>query len=766
MSKLTDKLTKDLEFNYSNLGWTGSFQDFMQMLSENPHKHTRTAFQYINDMIQSFGSYHVENCGDHLTRYKIFDDPFDKGEHAVYGLDRKLMNLVANMRTISEGGGKERIMVLHGPVATAKTSIIRLLSKGLEEYSKTDEGTVYTFNWVFTNETSSSIPGFRLPHQDHKNEESYAKLSEDEIIGNIPCQLNDNPLLLLPKKERREVLESLVDNSEEKFLIPKKILEGEPCFNCQSIYNFLLKKYNGDINKVLKHIQIERVTISEINKIGLATVQPAQNTDGQAPMIFWENSRYANVASLLKGLKIHQFEGKWADANRGLIHLTEMFHKNPVYLSHLLSAVEEHMVDFNGIQGFIDCLIMGTTNQEAYLGFEQNPTNKGLKSRLRKIDIGYVLKPREEAKIYQKEFEEAGYKAIKENEDDGHMFPHVLDMLSLWSVMSRLEKPEEKHFRNRGFSFNKQGIVEIISPLVKARLYDGELHESLSLEEKKMLSDKSLQKLIRNEFSDEGMRGISPRTMQNLITDIISRKELEEAKCGSKKHCLSIFRVWKGIENLLKSDKDVWESNNDPDEGYRSLENNLELVKEEYDMLIKNEIKDSVIGFNHNRLENLMQDYLKNIKAHINDESIFNKVTQRYEKPNEKKMEMVEDKLGLDKSNREEFRKNLLRDMGSRAIAAGKDLSFRTTNMELFKQLEEGMFENKKKKLKMDNMQLEDAINKFGTKRFEKFEPEQQKIITFTLDNMIKEFNYCKHCAKDVFKYVLKEGIIDFKGGE
>ncbi len=227
-----------------------------------------------------------------------------------------------------------------------------------------------------------------------------------------------------------------------------------------------------------------------------------------------------------------------------------------------------------------------------------------------------------------------------------------------------------------------------------------------------------------------------------------------------------IFRVWKGIENLLKSDKDVWESNNDPDEGYRSLENNLELVKEEYDMLIKNEIKDSVIGFNHNRLENLMQDYLKNIKAHINDESIFNKVTQRYEKPNEKKMEMVEDKLGLDKSNREEFRKNLLRDMGSRAIAAGKDLSFRTTNMELFKQLEEGMFENKKKKLKMDNMQLEDAINKFGTKRFEKFEPEQQKIITFTLDNMIKEFNYCKHCAKDVFKYVLKEGIIDFKGGE
>jgi len=766
MSKLIDKLNKGLRENYTNLGWTGSFYEFLQMVEKDPYSHTRTAFQYLNDTIHHFGSYQIENCGDQLTRYEIFDDPFDQGEHAVYGLDRTLMNLVANLRTISEGGGKERIIVLHGPVATAKTSIIRLLINGLKEYSKTKEGGIYTFNWVFSDQSKSNNVGFQLPHKKEKENKSLANLSEKDLVGNIPCQLNDNPLLLLPKKERRELLEEVVKKSERRFLIPKKILEGEPCFNCQTIYNKLLKKYDGDINKVFRHIQIERVIISEINKIGAATVQPIQNTEGHAPVVFWENSKYSEVMSLLKGLKIHQFEGKWADSNRGLIHLTDMFNKNTAYLQHLLSAVEEHLVDFNGIQGFIDSVIIGTTNQETYEMFKRDPISPGLKSRIRTVDIGYVVKPKQEAKIYKKEFEEAGYKRIKEQESDGHMFPHVLDLLALWSVMSRLKKPIQSNFQNQGLNISKQDIVELIDPLIKARIYDGELHDSLELEEKKMLGDKSLQKILRNEHSDEGMQGISPRTMQNLITDIISRKELEEAKRGTGKHCLSIFRIFDSIEHLIKNEPEIErfhhpEADND---AYHNLEYHLELIKEEYQFLVTNEIKKSIIGFNDERLKKLMKDYLKNIKAYVGNELIFNPHTNKDEPANEKKMRIMEKRMRINTEKRDEHRRKILEEIGSSAInnEGCQELDFKTLYKDLFKRLEEGIFEEKKETLKMTNEQLEGAINKFGTKNFENYEPIQQKIITTTLGNMITHYNYCNACAKDVLKIALQEQWIKF----
>ncbi|MBU4456216.1 MAG: hypothetical protein KKA65_01830, partial [Nanoarchaeota archaeon] len=455
------------------------------------------------------------------------------------------------------------------------------------------------------------------------------------------------------------------------------------------------------------------------------------------------------------------------NSNRGLTHLTDMFHKNAIYLQYLLTAVEEHLVDFNGIQGFIDTVIIGTTNQEGYESFKQQGINKGLKSRIRKVDIGYVLQASEEAKIYKKEFLEAGYKEVKEKDNDGHMFPHILDMLSLWAVMSRLQKPQNEKYANQGFTFEKQNIIKIINPLIKARLYDGILHDTLDLEQKKILSDKKLQKLLRNEFSIEGMTGISPRKIQNLITDIISKKELEEAKRGTGRHCLSIFRIFKSIENLIENNDDseihIYP---EPDDSYYDIKNNLELIKKEYEQLIKKEIKQSIIGLKEETLEKLMLDYLKQVKAYVNKETILNKHTGKFELANEKKMEIMEKRLGLG-IDKNEFRRAILQDIGL-AISVDNncgELNLKEINKDLFQLLEDGMFNEKKEKLKMNNEQFKNAIEKYGSKSFENLEIYQQKIIHKTLDNMVKNYNYCHNCAKDVLLNALKEEIIKLEGG-
>ena len=58
------------------------------------------------------------------------------------------MNLVNVLKSAAQGYGTERrVLLLHGPVGSSKSTIARLLKKGLEHYSQTDDGALYTFGW-------------------------------------------------------------------------------------------------------------------------------------------------------------------------------------------------------------------------------------------------------------------------------------------------------------------------------------------------------------------------------------------------------------------------------------------------------------------------------------------------------------------------------------------------------------------------------------------------------------------------------------------
>ena len=129
--------------------WTGTFEDYLDLVRENP-KAARNAFERVYDMILSAGTETVErNRGERHLRYKFFDDPFENGQDAVFGLDRSLNALVNALKSASQGYGIEkRVLLLHGPVGSSKSTIARLLKKGLERYSTTDEGALYTLGWA------------------------------------------------------------------------------------------------------------------------------------------------------------------------------------------------------------------------------------------------------------------------------------------------------------------------------------------------------------------------------------------------------------------------------------------------------------------------------------------------------------------------------------------------------------------------------------------------------------------------------------------
>src|SRR5215831_11941542 len=130
IAALQDKST------FKELHWEGAFEDYLKMVRENA-RITRTAFQRIYDMILSHGKTEYIDNKKRLIRYHFFQDEKFGGRDAIYGLAVPLMKLVNVFKSAAQGYGTERrVMLLHGPVGSSKSTIVRLLKKGMEEYSK------------------------------------------------------------------------------------------------------------------------------------------------------------------------------------------------------------------------------------------------------------------------------------------------------------------------------------------------------------------------------------------------------------------------------------------------------------------------------------------------------------------------------------------------------------------------------------------------------------------------------------------------------
>src|SRR5262249_39409139 len=133
--------------DYRKIHWEGSFADYLDIVRTHPEV-TRTAYQRLYDMILSHSTEEVYENKDKVIRYRFFTEYASKHGDAIYGLERPLMQLVNAFKSAARGYGTERrVLLLHGPVGSSKSTIARLLKRGLEEYARTDPGMIFTFAW-------------------------------------------------------------------------------------------------------------------------------------------------------------------------------------------------------------------------------------------------------------------------------------------------------------------------------------------------------------------------------------------------------------------------------------------------------------------------------------------------------------------------------------------------------------------------------------------------------------------------------------------
>jgi serine protein kinase len=484
-SILLDRLGQISEStNFRDLHWEGSFEDYLEIVQNDP-KVTRTAFQRIYDMIVSYGREDYTANREELVHYSFFDDPFENGRDAVFGLDRPLMDLVRMFESAARHYGTERrVLLLHGPVGTAKSTIVRLLKKGLEAYSRTDDGRLYSFTWILEGEER------------------------------MDCPMHEEPLHLIPVELRTAVLDELQLSIDGR---PIEI-ENDLCPACRFIFNDLLSKNNGNWLEVLNHVKVKRLLLSEKDRVGIGTFQPRDEKNQDSTELTGDIN-YRKIAEYGSDSdpRAFNFDGELNIANRGLVEFIEILKLDVAFLYDLLTASQEHKIKPKKFAHTdIDEVILGHTNEAEYRRLLNNEYMEALRDRTIKIDIPYVTRFSDEVKIYQRDFNERRVTGK-------HIAPHTLEIAALWAVLTRLEEPK------------RAGLTL----LQKLKLYDGRALPGFT-------EDSVIE--LQAEAKQEGMVGISARYIQDKLSNVLVSNQgadcinpfmlIRELETGLKHHSL------------------------------------------------------------------------------------------------------------------------------------------------------------------------------------------------------------------------------------
>lgn len=354
------------------LAWTGSFREYVELLKKDSAP-AMTAHARVYEMISSYG---VDDSGGG-KRYKFF-------EQEIFGLDRAVEKLVEEYfhSAARRLDVRKRILLLMGPVSGGKSTLVTMLKKGLEKFSRTDRGAVY------------AIKG---------------------------CPMHEEPLHLIPNELRADVEREL-----------NVRIEGSLCPSCQMR---LKHEYNGIIEDVI----VERVLISEEERVGIGTFSPSDPksqdiADLTGSIDFSTITEYGSESDP----RAYRFDGELNKANRGLMEFQEMLKCDEKFLWNLLSLTQEG--NFKAGRFALisaDELIIAHTNESEYKSFISNKKNEALQSRMIVMHVPYNLKVGEEEKIYSKLISQSDMKHI-------HIAPHSLRAAAIFSILTRLKETKKQ----------------------------------------------------------------------------------------------------------------------------------------------------------------------------------------------------------------------------------------------------------------------------------------------------------------------------------
>ena len=716
-----------------------SFGEFLDRVLADPRHHVRGAAQYLHDTFAFFGARIVRGVEGPITRFNLFDAPFSGGRDKVWGQEEVQNEVYKLVTSFCEKGRIDKLIMLHGPNGSAKSTFMSVIMGGLEYYSRQPEGSVYKFNWIFSDNAERDDLGFHKT-KSPRPDGSLAYLDPDEVTFKLACELHDDPLLVIPREERARVLEEAFIRKGLEPRIPDAMIRGELCQKCQEIYTSLENAYKGDWQKVVQHIQVERLYMSKRYRQSAVVIEPQRNVDAATRPLNLEKSY--QIPPILNQSNVHESFGDLVDANRGVVEYSDFF-KRPLEVNkYLLTTSEKGTISLPNCIAYLDVALFATSNEKQLTVFKRDPDFSSFKGRIELVKCPYLLRWTVEEKIYEEHIQ-----AITGNK---HVAPHSASVVALWAVLTRLKRPRSKHYKS-----DLGALVSKLRPLQKAYLYDrGEAPEDWKDQERKELLA-NLDKIAR-EFRDEeeefegmldasyeGRRGASAREIQALLND---------ATLDDSFRCLSPLAIFKAMREMC-ADRSVYDFLRlEADAGYGDIERLTDDVEREYRRWVQDEVQDSCALIDEKEYERVFEDYFVHVKAFDSSEKVKHRQTGHFEPANEDLMNEVENVIGI-KEKPNVWRKHLILRIAGWAIDhPGRPIPYHELFRDIFKALRAAYY----KKRESSVAQIEEHILRFGTDDWISVPKPEQKTVKRSLARMKVKYGYCELCAKEVLSYVLK----------
>jgi len=252
--------------------------------------------------------------------------------------------------------------------------------------------------------------------------------------------VNESPLGLFDPAEDAGIL-------EEEYGIPRRYLTS--IMSPWAVKR--LHEYGGDISQ----FRVVKKYPSVLDQVGVSKTEPGDdNNQDISALVGKVNIRMLEDYSQ-DDPDAYSFSGGLCKANQGLMEFVEMF-KAPIKVLHpLLTATQEG--NYNTTEGMgsvpFDGIILAHSNESEWQTFRNNKHNEAFLDRVYIVKVPYCVRVTEEIDIYRKLLKSSSLAGAP-------CAPDTLDMLAQFSVLSRINEPENSSIYSKMKVYDGQNIKD------------------------------------------------------------------------------------------------------------------------------------------------------------------------------------------------------------------------------------------------------------------------------------------------------------------
>lgn len=708
-----------------------SFSEYLDLTVTEPTRQLRSSTQYLVDCFDHYGSSTVKYPWGEVRHFHLFDVPWDNGEDRLFGQEHVQNAVYRQLRSFVQDGRPNKLILLHGPNGSAKSTFIRCLGRALENYSTLDEGALYRFSWIFPAQKHTrggiGFGGGGAPTPEDSLD-SFAYLPDEVIDARLGDELRDHPLLLIPLDERQKLIDRLVNASKSPtFVVSDYLRQGLLSPKNRAIYEALLASYHGDYIQVLRHVRIERFEVSHRYRQGWVTVEPQLSVDATERQVTADRT-LSSLPPSLQSVSVFEYGGEIVNANRGFIEFDDLLKRPLEHYKYLLTTVERAAVSMSSATLFLDLCFIGSCNDIHLAAFREIPDFQSFKGRIELVRVPFILDVRHEEALYQERLREAASRR--------HIAPHTAYVAALWAVLSRMRKPQIERFPS-----TLAEVIGKLSPLDKVELYStGQVPDDLPPDRARELAGQIKELWHESDTYPiyEGRVGASPREMQTVLL----------AAAGSTRYdYVSPMVVLDEIVELCKQ-VSIYEFLRQDVQtgGYHDHKKLVDVAKGRLFDVIDDEVRVAVGLVEESEYGRVFDRYVSHVMHTIRKEKVRNPSTGRMEEPDEGMMKEVERTLEVT-GRADDFRQSLVGKIGAWSLDhRGEKPVLTEIFSDMLRKLRDAYFEKHKKTISKGITDLVMYLS--GNEGSLAIEPRARA--EAALNTLITKYGYTRESARDL----------------